>query len=286
MCEVCGEAIVPGDMSRWPIMGMSILDKPCFNAARAMHRGLADHASVRKRLDVMRVTDPRKFKSLVLSFRVSERFKRARAQIKEMPKLMQVLVEEESTIRRERELLMTKAHHIAWHRLHEGLGEEDALKKWKSHKLDVDRHTEKNKQGELAIAAQLPTELISDKARRSLDTQKRQVAPASACGATNSRTWPELGVPREHVRKRSAAVSISELASDVATSEEEVAVAMKPAALCHFSVGQVRRLTLASSILQVAVKQPANTPPERNSPQASPTCHGGGGGNRQRHAWG
>ena len=65
------------------------------------------------------------------------------------------------------------------------MSEEDALKMWKSHKLDVDRHKEKNKQGELVIAVQLPTELISDKARRTLDTQKREKTPPSAHGQSS-----------------------------------------------------------------------------------------------------
>lgn len=214
VCEQCGIAIPAGNRSKHPLLGMRSLDKTCFNAIRCLQTILKKPQNVELAKKMARVQkhEPLKYASIVATLAVSGT--RGLTQRLECQAFMTTMVEEESDIRDDKSLLMTKPLFVSWHMTNMRMSEEQAVGKWERDKLDGDVFQERNKRGKLVIEVEMPTELV----RRSATTSRREVQTPQPTG-TDAKQFLKRRVPDDWVAPRPN--SVQALGSLQSESEDD-----------------------------------------------------------------
>lgn len=177
-CELCGKTIAPGELSKWPMMGMRVLDKQCFNALHACSRVLAGNRDLKRALDATRESEPLKFRNMILGLRTNTKRSRTKHSLAAAFECFETLASEQSRARTQKQLLFNKRQYIAWKKLNEGATDESAARQWKDDKADSSVYQEMNKKGELTIAVDMPVELTKTDKSSTLKERRNRRGPA------------------------------------------------------------------------------------------------------------
>ncbi len=158
VCELCDERIDNESQSKLPKLGYMCLDKLCFNALHTLERCMQKDRNLKTKVMRLIEEEPLKFKNVALKLRAPPR-RRKQTVVMGAMDFLTVMVEERNKIRKQKQLLFTRRQFVAWHTMHEGMSDEEALDHWRSEKEHCYSEVIN---GKLCIAVDMPVELSSE----------------------------------------------------------------------------------------------------------------------------
>ena len=168
LCYICTQPVTdcsPQDLTAQ--LGVrQVCHKSCYNGAHTLQRvcqtlSTTSSPQALEELRNLKASDLPTWRTLCMSL-VASGTDRTPAMRQKARSFITELVATSRVMRRNRRLLCTKAQHIAWYAMNEGMSQASAATKWEQDLKNPSVHKERKADGTIVVAVELPTEIIAD----------------------------------------------------------------------------------------------------------------------------
>jgi len=168
LCELCTEPIHEDERSLHPKYGFKALHDRCFAGLCALERLTIKCPALKAKLQQCLCDEPVKFRAIGLSLVTIQKRQRSGVQRMEAVQFVTLLVEEISSKRKRKILLLAWKPFCAWYRHNWGLSDQELITTWKQIRTNPDTASFCEKEdGQWTVPVKMPIEMsISEKTKQ------------------------------------------------------------------------------------------------------------------------